>query len=157
MPKHLRNVLSILKPQSATGTSITSPQLQSVTPGEREPRDSKAPSRITCVTKTPGSPVRSRYQPARNHRVYSQNRKRWYIWRYTRLAVKNHWPRATRLVLDGTIRLVGVATYASVVHGPYSDERSARCDSTRVKILRHAHKALFGSYEPERMGAGTRK
>lgn len=48
-----------------------------------------------------------------------------------------------RLVLDGTIWVFGDATYASAVHGPYNNERSARCDSTtRVKILRHGHKAL---------------
>lgn len=49
MPKHLRNVLSILKPQSARGTAITSPQLQYVPPGERDDRDSGAPLREPSV------------------------------------------------------------------------------------------------------------
>lgn len=97
----------------------------------------------------PRFPCAQQVPDSQNNRVYNQNRKMRYIWRYTRLAVKNHWSRATRLVLDGTIRLVGVATYASVVHGPYSDERSARCDSTRVKILRHAHKALSAATSPK--------
>lgn len=88
----------------------------------------------------PAFPVHDKCQSAR---INIQNRIGQYNQWYTRLAVRNHWSRVTRLVLNGTIWVVGEATYASAVHGPYNKERRARCDSTtRVKIPRHGYKAL---------------
>ena len=97
-PKHLRNVLSILKPLPARGTAITSPQLRPVIPGEREHRNQDEKSSV--CDQCPASPVHSRCQIAEVPKCMAKIEKSGTTRRYTSSAVKHHWFRATRLVLD---------------------------------------------------------